>query len=350
MPNVLISSNQHAGLGRLLPAAVAALLIAGGALAQEPTPGQKDPQEGNADKPRVLATTQPARPIQTRVVRLAHASATEIAAVLGNGRRGIGTCNIVPDQRTNSLIIAATEAEFPELMKLVENLDHQSPDNTPSIQTYLLQNRPVDNELRDLLAMLLGNRCVAVDKYRRLVIISGDKEIQKMAAGLLQEIDAPIPEVQPPPKISRIRIAWLATGPEARLKGLPEVPHTLKDAAEEISRILGSAAPRLVAQCMVDTSGGDNFELNTSVSGPTGAECILNITGRTSFEYGKPILDLKIAASGMYPTPSPPRSPKPAGPDLAIKTIIAAEPEQDVVLGVSPTGDMASAFVVRILK
>lgn len=350
MPNVLISLNRHAGFGRLLPAALAALLIAGGALAQEPAPDNQEPQQEKADKPRVLATTQPARPIQTRVVKLAHASATEIAAVLGNGRRGIGTCNIVPDQRTNSLIIAATEAEFPELMKLVENLDRESPGHTPVIQTYLLKNRPVDNELRDLLAMLLGERCVAVDKFRHLVIVSGDEGIQEKAASLLVAIDAPLPQVQPPPKISRIRIAWLATGPEAKVQNLPGVPATLKDAATEISRILGSGSPRLVAQCMVDTSGGDSFELNTSVTGPTGAECRLNITGRTSFEYGKPILDLKITVSGMYPTPSTPRSPMPAGQDLAIKTIIAAEPEQDVVLGVSPTGDMASAFVVRILK
>ncbi len=65
-------------------------------------------------------------PTETRVVPARHATAEEIAGVLRDWiKRGASTqgASVIPDARTNSLIISARSTDLDELIELVEKLD-----------------------------------------------------------------------------------------------------------------------------------------------------------------------------------------------------------------------------------
>jgi len=242
-------------------------------------------------------------------------------------------------------------------MDMVEQLDQELQTTAPRIQTYELKSRSADQQLLDVLTDILGKRCVAVDKHRQLVIVTGDDELQQEAERLLREMDAPIPAIPVPSlSIRKIRIAWLVSGPDDLMEKL-SLPPTLKDAADEVGRILGSPPPGLLAQSVIDTSGGQDFEMNTLVNIPTLDPCHLKIKGEMRMDdRNQPALKLRIEAAwtSKQPQPAPGRPPQIQPPtvtgNFGIDTNIKAVPDQDIVLGVSPTGDIASAFVVRILE
>ena len=95
------------------------------------------------------------------------------------GARGAaGAKNIIPDKRTNMLIIIATEKETEALMNLISELDTAQPQGEWSVHTYQCNNQKAED-----LAKILGD---FVDKRPPVQAVAGQPPIPQSLAGMPQ--------------------------------------------------------------------------------------------------------------------------------------------------------------------
>ena len=191
------------------------------------------------------------------------------------------------------------------------------------------------------------------------MIVSGDEEIQKKIQQLISELDQPVSANKPAGANMKVRIVWLMAGPKT--DSLPAAPADLKDVVEELTGI-GVPQPRMAAQFVIQANTEEGFEMSAPVVflQPTRLE----ITGTYSdWPSDKPTLNLRIVAAKLgQEDPHAPTDRTSGGGGMgggmgatpreelwSIKTTMSAPVGHAVVLGVSPTGNTTSAFVVQVL-
>jgi len=119
---------------------------------------------------------------------------------------------------------------------------------------------------------------------------------------------------------------------------------------------IGVPEPHLAAQFLIRTSSEEGFSMNAPVTILPEQACNLEVVGgHDDWDADKPTLNLAIRALKISPTASTSLTPPPAKVKLyeelwSIRTTISVPMGQAVVLGVSPTGNTTSAFVIQILK
>jgi len=121
----------------------------------------------------------------TWVYKLEHARAVDIAetveAVLG------GRATVTPDERTNSIVVLATEGESEALNKLIEELDTAAPDKAKqlTVRTFALQHRS-SKEALSVIQGLFGRG----EKGLTLAIATDDQAGSIIARGAPEELEA----------------------------------------------------------------------------------------------------------------------------------------------------------------
>ncbi|MCF8037758.1 MAG: type II secretion system secretin GspD [Desulfohalobiaceae bacterium] len=150
------------------------------------------------------------------LIVLDNASAEKIAQKMSNllatGKQeaeGLqqGPFKIVPDERTNSLIILADKAQTDRIKQLVQELDRPTPKNLSNIQVIPLENSQAE-ELAKVLSSLAGykpeeqeeaviskNVSIVADKpSNSLVIIAQPKELETLMP-IIKQLDKPRKQV-----------------------------------------------------------------------------------------------------------------------------------------------------------
>lgn len=334
---------------------VGASLLAIPALAQDPEPAKPMPPSPYAQSP----ATRPAPPPQVlRVYALRNAKATEVYKLIERLWSGPTSIRVVPDARTNALIVSAPKEASEQVTDLVKLLD--VPDEKPQeqrVEIFALKYVRASDLLQTLQQTLTGDRPhplnLACDPSTNALLVSGSPADLETTKELISLLDRPTPVE---PRLGRkVRIVWLVSDMD-----LPPPPPDLKDVIDELDS-LGVRNLRLVTQNMIQTISGEEFSIQCTP--PGFLNCRVRIQGK--FEEngaGTPRLRLSLNAVGkvppkeppappsLSPTPSPTPPPSSGPSELAtLMTTVFAPPGHKVVLGVTPIDQYTSVFVIQIL-
>ncbi|MBU2026088.1 MAG: type II secretion system secretin GspD, partial [Proteobacteria bacterium] len=157
---------------------------------------------------------------QISFIPLQAASATEIAKPLvavfpPQQRPGIAPIRIVPDERTNSIILLANEINTAHVKKLISLMDRDIPRSGAIIRVYQLQNGNAEDLAKVLMnlpketkdakqpapaaagktAILSRDVNILADKATNTLIITADRDDYKVLEGVIQKLDVPRPMV-----------------------------------------------------------------------------------------------------------------------------------------------------------
>ncbi len=202
--------------------------------------------------------------------------ASEVAALISsvykqgsmNGNESVANLRIVADERTNSLLVAAPPALMKEVAALVEKLDVQTPNDRADEQKLMvfpLKGLPEDDRfLREALAVIIDKNAKAkyvLDARGNALIVYGDEKTRFLVEGLcgkLQNLEAmaksskPVAHLSPAPAM-QIRVLWLVDSSNKEVGG--PLSGDVLSIGPALSK-LGINHPRLLANCLVNNSGG----------------------------------------------------------------------------------------------
>jgi hypothetical protein len=293
------------------------------------------------ETPRPVPPKQP--PTEMSVFQVKHVRAADLARMIQEiwgafPPRGI---RVSADQRTNAVVVVATPDDLGMVKRLISAIDVERGDaakNEPRSEVYSLHFTRADNYLEQELARAIGGHgSVGVDYGRNKVVLTGDEKTVHTVRRLLEELDRPAAQ-QPVTPDMQVRIVWLVSG--ATGKELSKPPEDLRDVVAELAK-LGVENPRLVTQTIVaarldkqfrveglaQLHGSYRLSVNGTIMGGGPAE-----TNRLQISVNA----LEITAGGQ----------KPIG---RLDTEITAPLGHAIVLGMTPTDNSTSVFVMQIL-
>jgi hypothetical protein len=312
-------------------------------LAQQPLGG------GKKDEKPVAPVEPPGTVPEFQVIRLKHASAVDCAQVLsdvvGAGPQHV---RIVAEPVTNSLLVAGTPGQLATITQLIPKLDIEAPGSekpSAKMAVFTLQHVKADNTLAEALRLVLRSPhgAFSLNPGMNQVAVRADPKILEEVERLLRQLDdqargqasLPTPEVQ-------VRVVWLASGLP---KGAPKPPADLKDVVDELAKIDVDDL-RLVSQSVVKTMIETQFTL--AGSGMLDAPCELSIQGSVSIrDRDQPTLQIQIDATRQ--TVDPKVGTAKVMPVCRVSTNILAPPGQSIVLGVTPSENLTSVFIVQLM-
>ena len=156
---------------------------------------------------------------QISVITLAHASSQEIAKSLslifqktGKSRKGTlaSPIQIVPDERTNTIITLASENDTFRIRQLIKLLDKEIPKGEARVRVYHLQNADAEELTKVLMnlpskgaktavkgksPLLSRDTQIIPDKATNTLIITADRDDYRVLQDVIKELDIPRPMV-----------------------------------------------------------------------------------------------------------------------------------------------------------
>lgn len=128
------------------------------------------------------------------VIRLVHASSADVAKTLG-AMLPSGSI-IVPDERTNSVLVSADLSSIARAQSVVAELDRSTSELRPRMETtmYRLRYARAADVVKDLKTLLPDGTFVAQDQ-ENAVLVTGDESAQSAAQRAISSIDVAGPEV-----------------------------------------------------------------------------------------------------------------------------------------------------------
>jgi hypothetical protein len=168
-----------------------------------------------------------------------------------------------------------------------------------------------------------------------VVIAKADRPTLETAAELLARLEVVRGEAAPAEM--QVRVVWLVSG--LAREDTPKPPEDLKEVVAELAKV-GFNDPRLAAQAVIRTTAGAQFQ--SSGTAKLNFPCRLRIEGTVLASPGERT-GLQISLEATEETA------KGSTPVCRLETHITAPPGHAVVLGVTPTYTMTSAFVVQLL-
>ncbi|MBN2475270.1 MAG: hypothetical protein JXB62_11715 [Pirellulales bacterium] len=286
--------------------------------------------------------SRPAEKARTKLYRLEYADGRTLLHTIDEvlsqcpGKRTLSF-----DDRTNTIVASATEAAHTELAALIEQMDVPVA-RQDERQTRVFRLEHADpNDIANLLSNLLddGPGRVAVDERTKSVILSAPAEAIDVMEDLLHDLDAlkpPEPDgPQPPPSTAQVRIVWLLDGEHG--EDAPAPPEDLNEVIGELSRA-GVKGLQMFGQIVVNTDPGNRFQVSgfPALGGITSA---WQISGTLDYQQGTPQLSIELMA---------PMTHQGANQRIMVETVVSAPYGHYVVLGVTPTGNFNSVFVVQV--
>lgn len=339
---------------------------------------------------RGRSAPQETGPLDTvTIYRLKYAQCATVAEALqslvapGPGWSDLRRLMFVADDRTNSLIVTGSPAQHALVEQILKAMDVPAePGADLTVRVYPLAHPDSVSALPSLLKSLLQPKeGIAVDPRRKLILVKAAPATHELLAELIKRVDvaAPAPGAE---ATRRVRIVWLVDGlpGEAERKG--DLPADMKQVEQELAKV-GMRSPRAAAQFILRATGAREFRAGgrAEVDGP----CDVTVKGRFADRGADPMaLQISITArrldrdAGAKDTPaasSPVRRAAPPSDETLVKerpeasarewpetpergyaeiasleTSIIAPPGQPVVLGLTPTGKLTSAFVVTVYE
>jgi hypothetical protein len=272
-------------------------------------------------------------------IALKNATATDTVSVLEHLLGGGGRVSIVAVPANNSLLVRGTAEDVAKAREILAKLDVPR-DNSSArsqVQVFPLQAIEPDEALEDALQLAFKGKKgtnFSLDRKRKVLVVSADEATLKTVEMLLARLQGewrkgPDADVQ-------VRVIWLVNGPARPDEAAP--PDDLKELLPALAKV-GIDRPRLVAQTLVNVNSNARFQARGTAK--LEAPCLFEVDGRFSERNETPALEISIRAT----------RPRERGEDniCNLQTTIAAPLGHLVVLGVTPTDNASSVFVVQIL-
>jgi hypothetical protein len=329
-------------LSRLLLLAAAWSLTACLAEAQEARPPAKAPAAPPANQ-------------ELRVFTLKHipaAQVTQMLDLLYPDRFG-KDIRLVPDVRgsVNRLIVRAGPEQLALVAHLLQTVDVPSDEASSDqlqVRVYPLKHIQADKMLEQIMQIATDQQecSFALDRRRNAIVVRANEGVQARIEQIIQRLDQ---SSEPAPRRAdlRVRIVWLVSGQTG--DEVADPPEDLKDVLAELARI-GFQKPRLAAQTIVNAASDTPFQ----AQGVAKLDQLynLNVSGTiAASKDGYPELQLTLnavpQASFMTVQGRPVQTND--GPLCKLDTKITIPPGHYVVLGMTPSKAMTSAFVVQVL-
>ncbi|MEX2118731.1 MAG: secretin N-terminal domain-containing protein [Pirellulales bacterium] len=313
-----------------------------------------------------LAQEQPqAEPnLKLEIIPLKHITANQAQEAI---LQLLGHVPIVPDQRSNSLLISAPAEVIVSARQIVDKLESASPplgeDGVMELAVFSLRHIRASQALELLNTMYLtgaarqrGERrsfpALAVDeRNNRLLVRAPAQEIAVMES-LLKTVD-----VDASPRTSgdaRLRVVWLVAG-LLQDELADSLPDDLNEVVGEL-RKHGINDLSLAAQTVVNISGKPQSRFSAQGTAPVHhlGNCQLEINGQVlNSEASSLNIAIEIKAQNIVKLGDP--SVLGVGHVknqflCGLGTELALPPGHAVVLGVTPFERMTSVFVVQLLE
>jgi hypothetical protein len=310
-------------------ALAAACVLLGSAASQEP-----EKTKPGADAPK---------PGDFHVIPLRYTKATDVARILQEAygtKGGESAVRVVAEPITNQVLVSASPAQLAEIKGVLAKIDVAGDNElVRRLQVYELRALEPDKALEDALRLVVSGSAggnFAVDRARKLVIVSGSERTLKEVEALLVRLDdrvaRPVEDVQ-------VRVVWLANNPNREEKATPP-PDDLKEMLPFLAK-LGVDQPRLVTQTLVNVT--PNAEFRAKGVAKLNNPCRFSVTGTLGFKKDMPSQGISLVATRQ-------REPDKAVEEVCdLQTEINAPLGHLVVLGVTPTDSTTSVFVVQVL-
>jgi hypothetical protein len=309
------------------------------------------PGEAAAQQPprRAAAAAEKA---ELRVFRLKYMAAPQAARalreLLGEEVGPKGSIRTSVAEGANALLVWAGADQLDRVATIVREIDTEGAGREagrdagrPELRVFVLKHAEPDQGLDEALRLVFDGRQpgkFVVDRRLRAVIASGDRNTLEVMEALLTNLDT-LSEQKPRAAgvELQVRVFWLTGGP-AR-KDAPGLPDDLKEVAAELAK-LGVDKPHLATQVSVSTLPDTRFE--TSGVAALDASSRLSVAGTVTVRQGKVGLEIAVNVTRMGRGRGP-------GGDASLRTQVTVPPGRPVVLGVTPTEGLPSAFVVQVV-
>lgn len=260
-------------------------------------------------------------------------------------------CIAIPVPHMNAIIVSGPKDRLAEARKLVEQLDVE-PRKAAShqqLRVFTLKAIPTDKNLENALSVIFAGRQgarFAIDPVRNQVIVYCDEQTSDMVTALLSKLDS-TPERQPTFDV-QIRVIWLVNG--APEENAPKLPDDLGPVLRTLVR-MGIDKPVLAAQTMVVTSIENPFVAKGTARVDQGGLCDFSVTGfaRDNKDGSRLSLNLQAGRADQA-RPAQFGGENRRQDILHLETEIAAPMGHIVVLGMTPTANLTSVFLVQIQR
>lgn len=258
------------------------------------------------------------------VFKLRHAVSNEAASMLQELVRGV---DMVPDLRTNSVLVNGTAGQLELVRKLVQQIDQPlaQADNTTVTRIFHLQSDA--SEIDATLRLIMPKEVLIVADRRSNTLIATGTELQvRRVEDFVNALDVK-PATQKP---LQLRVIWLSSDTE----GSAKVDSGLASVVKSLERVgINNLAKK--AQLLVNVSE-PNCEF--SIGGSVGADTDIQVLGHRMGEGTSPTrLDIEIKVKTE-------KSP------IQIEATVTISPDQMVVLGATPSSHSQSVFVVELIE
>jgi type II secretory pathway component GspD/PulD (secretin) len=305
------------------------------ALAAGQASGQQPPDRpGGAEK------------VETLVFRLKNMKASEAVSILREVLREEagpkGSVSLGVDDRTNAVVVRGAIGALDKVSALLQKLDvpgESDAGERTEMKVLPLGRVEPDQALEEALRLVFGNRRpgrFVVDRRRHAVLVSGNAATFQEVKLLLDQLSALSEDSGEPSLDLSVRLFWLVSGQPT--KDAVRLPDDLKEVAADLEK-LGLDKPRLATQVLAHATLGTPFEVGGTAH--LDAPYRLTFSGTVSLKKGAVGLDVTVNAER-------PGTARERSPVAGVRTQVTAAPGRLVVLGVTPTEKLTSAFVVQV--
>jgi hypothetical protein len=293
-----------------------------------------------ADEPKNADT---APPLEIHSIPLKYAKASDTAGLLQklfDTKPAEASIRLAVDESTNTLIIRAPGARIAEILEVIKKVDIPREDAeapSPKLSIFPLRSLEPDKALEDSLRLAFGKSGnFAVDKTRKLVIVSADKNTMDAVEALITRLETV--GASRLDEDVQVRVVWLVNATDQEKGSGP--PDDLKEILPGLVK-LGIDQPRFVAQFVVNAQPNAHFQAKGTAKLGT-SPCNVSVSGRLNNRSDPAGLEITIQAS---------RGTASGKEEICnLQTDITAPSGHLVVLGVTPTESLTSAFVVQVLR
>jgi hypothetical protein len=301
-----------------------------------------------------------------KILPVQHRSAFDLIKLFqllykGDVGRGL---EIVPDAPNARVYVRGRTADIELLEGFLQKADTPVPAQAPTaveepvspvVKVFPFKHLLPGKNVEEVTKLLIADSTASfvVDVERKLLVVRADQPILQAIDTVLHKIDVPAPRVDQTEV--RLRIVWLVVGQGADQH--PEPPEDLLPALVELDKI-GFKNPHMAAQTVVRALVSTQFQALGQVR--LDEDYTLKIEGKATklrfdgpSEKSQDLFKLALSLDASLQARNPARGgqvpDQPPVPLYLLQTQITTPPNHLVVLGMTPTKALTSAFIVQVI-
>ncbi|HPF39962.1 MAG TPA: secretin N-terminal domain-containing protein [Phycisphaerae bacterium] len=289
-------------------------------------------QPANRGRGRMPAAESAPKSVCVIPLRFTYAeeAATTISQAIG--------ITVVPEVRSNSVIITATAETVDTVKQLIKDIDVEKDDaiEATRLTTITVRNREVKQVVAHLAQLFGRELSISADEGSRQILLRGPASVIESAKEVIQSIDKA-------PPTATVEFAYFQLGSHGTEFSM-EIPPDLKPVAEQIERF---GSPRLVGRMTTAAVEGQHFSLQGQIAEST----FVKLQGRLVAAPAQGAVTLELGSDlSMQKRSEDEKRPGIESPRFSLATTVITQRGDYVVLGSAPLGWAPGESVVLVVR